>query len=388
MKLGIVGERRRDETRVALSPESAGKFIALGAQVLVEAGAGESALFRDGDYQAAGAAVVPQARQVLAEADMMLKVRAPLAEELRAMKRDCVLIGMLEPPGTAADVPSPQEYADAGIAAFALELVPRISRAQSMDVLSSQANLAGYKAVLEASAHYPRMFPMMMTAAGAIAPARVFVMGTGVAGLQAIATARRLGAIVSATDVRSATKEQVESLGASFLAVEESASEGEGAGGYAKETSEAYRQAQAKMVGEHIAKQDIVVTAALIPGRPAPRLVSRAMLQSMRAGSVVVDLAAEQGGNCEGSQAGETVVEEGVTILGWRNMAGRLPTDASSLYARNLFSFAGLLLGKEENGSACLAPDWQDEILQATLLARNGAVIHPAFQDPAQQGEA
>ena len=387
MKLGVVGERRHGETRVALSPESAGKFRALGMEVLVEAGAGERALFLDDDYEAAGAAIVHDPQQILAAADMVLKARAPLEGELRTMKKDSFLVGMLEPLDTDADVPSPQDYADAGIAAFALELVPRITRAQSMDVLSSQANLAGYRAVLEAGARYPRMFPMMMTAAGAIAPARVFVMGTGVAGLQAIATARRLGAIVSATDVRAATKEQVESLGASFLMVEENPGDSESAAGYAKETSEAYRQAQAKMVGEHIARQDIVITAALIPGRPAPRLISRAMLHGMRAGSVVVDLAVEQGGNCEGSRAGEAVVEKGVTILGWRNMAGRLPADASALYARNLFSFAGLLLGKEDNGRACLAPDWEDEILQATLLARNGAVTHPAFQDQTEQGE-
>ena len=383
MKLGIVAERRRDETRVALSPESAGKFRALGLEVLVEAGAGKRALFADADYEAAGAKVAPDAQHILAEADVVLKVRAPLEEELRAMKQGAVLVGMLEP--HSAESPAPRDYAQTGVTACALEFVPRITRAQSMDVLSSQANLAGYKAVLEAGACYPRMFPMMMTAAGAIAPARVFVMGTGVAGLQAIATARRLGAIVSATDVRAATKEQVESLGASFLMVE--ADGGEGEGGYAKETSAAYKQAQAKLVGEHIAKQNIVITAALVPGRAAPKLVSRAMLESMAAGSVVVDLAVEQGGNCEGSKAGEAVVEEGVTILGWRNMAGRLPADASALYARNLFAFAGLLFGKEGNGGASLAPDWEDEILQATLLARDGAVVHPAFRGEAQ-GEA
>ena len=388
MKIGVVGERRGDETRVALSPESAGKFRNLGAEVLVESGAGRHALFGDSAYEAAGAAMVEDGKRILAEADLLLKVRAPLAEELRAMKRNCILVGILEPHSTGIDAPTPREYADAGITAFALELVPRITRAQSMDVLSSQANLAGYKAVLEAGARYPRMFPMMMTAAGAIAPARVFVMGTGVAGLQAIATAKRLGAIVSATDVRSATKEQVESLGATFLMVEGDASAGESAGGYAKETGEEYRRAQAKMVSEHIVKQDIVITAAFVPGRPAPRLLTAAMLESMRPGSMVVDLAVEQGGNCEGSQAGEMVMRQGVAILGWRNMAGRLPADASALYARNMFSFAGLLLGKGEDGGAHLAPDWQDEILQATLLARDGAVLHPDFQNQSAQNEA
>ena len=384
MKVGVVRERREDETRVAVSPETAGKFSSLGIEVLVESGAGATALFPDAAYEKAGARLVSDAKEILSQADILLKVRAPEEDELRAMKKGAALVGILEPHGATP----PQTYADAGVTAFALEFAPRITRAQSMDVLSSQANLAGYKAVLEACAEYPRMFPMMMTAAGAIAPARVFIMGVGVAGLQAIATAKRLGAIVSATDVRAATKEQVESLGATFVTVEQNeASDAETSGGYAKETSEEYRRAQEAVVREHIAKQDIVITAALIPGRPAPRLVSRDMLRSMREGSVVVDLAVEQGGNCEGSKAGETVIEEGVKILGRRNMAGRLPADASALYARNLFSFAGLLFGEGE-GDKRFAPDWEDEILQATLLSRDGRVVHPSFSSTSDKGAA
>ena len=376
MKVGCIRECRVGETRVAISPETAGKFCAQGAEVLVESGAGGESLFPDEAYSKVGASVLGSAAEVLAQADLLLKVRAPEEGELRSMKKGAALVGILEPNGT----PGPRAYAEANITAFAMEFAPRITRAQSMDVLSSQANLAGYKAVLEASTHYSRMFPMMMTAAGAIAPARVFIMGVGVAGLQAIATAKRLGAIVSATDVRAATKEQVESLGATFVMVEDAdAGDSETAGGYAKETSEEYRRAQEKVVSEHIAKQDIVITAAFVPGRPAPKLVTREMLSSMRDGSIVVDLAVEQGGNCEGSQTGEVVVEQGVKLVGLRNMAGRLPADASALYARNLFSFAGLLLQGEE-GAKTFAPDWDDEIIQATLLTRDGAVVHPNFQ--------
>ena len=376
MKVGCVRECYVGETRVAISPETTGKFCALGVEILVESNAGAEALFLDGAYAEAGASILGSAREILEQADLLLKVRAPKENELHSMKRGSVLVGILEPNGT----PAPQAYADADVTAFAMEFAPRITRAQSMDVLSSQANLAGYKAILEASAHYPRMFPMMMTAAGAIAPARVFVMGVGVAGLQAIATAKRLGAIVSATDVRAATKEQVESLGATFVMVEDSnASDNETEGGYAKETSEEYRRAQERVVREHIAKQDIVITAAFVPGRPAPKLVNREMLLSMREGSVIVDLAVEQGGNCEGSRVGEIAVEHGVKLVGLRNMAGRLPADASTLYARNLLSFVGLLL-EGEDGVKTFSPDWNDEIVQATLLTRDGTVVHPNFQ--------
>ena len=376
MKVGCIRECRVGETRVAISPETAGKFCALGVEVLVGSGAGGESLFPDEAYTKAGAFVLGSAPEVLTQADLLLKVRAPEEGELRMMKKGAALVGILEPNGA----PGPCAYAEANITAFSMEFAPRITRAQSMDVLSSQANLAGYKAVLEASTHYPRMFPMMMTAAGAIAPARVFVMGVGVAGLQAIATAKRLGAIVSATDVRAATKEQVESLGATFVTVEDvDTGDSETEGGYAKETSEEYRRAQEKVVSEHIAKQDIVITAAFVPGCSAPKLVTREMLSSMREGSIIVDLAVEQGGNCEGSQTGEVVVQQGVKLVGLRNMAGRLPADASALYARNLFSFAGLLLQGEE-GTKTFAPDWDDEIIQATLLTRDGAVIHPNFQ--------
>lgn len=368
MKIGIVTEVRDGESRVAASPESVGKFTALGAQVLLQSGAGASAMFTDAAYEAAGASVSKDSQEILAAADLLLKVRAPTPPELSAMKADAVLAGMLAP--DAADTPTASDYAAAAVTAFSLERIPRITRAQSMDVLSSQANLAGYKAVLEAAALSPRMFPMMMTAAGAIAPARVFVMGVGVAGLQAIATAKRLGAIVSATDVRPATREQVESLGATFLAVDADAGEAETAGGYARETSDAYKQAQQEAVRAHLPKQDIAITTALIPGRPAPRLISADMANGMRPGSLIVDLAAEQGGNCELTRPDEIhTTAAGVTLIGWRNMAARLPADASALYARNLFAFAGLLLDTGEANAPHLISTYEDEILQAALLS-------------------
>ena len=337
MKVAIIKERGEHEPRVAVSPESVKKLAGLGLGVVIESGAGLRARFSDSQYRDAGADVVADADAALAGADVLLSVQRPLRESVSRLPRGALLIGQLAPHGDRGDI---DHYAECGVDAFAMELMPRISRAQSMDVLSSQSNLAGYKAVLDAAATFERAMPMMMTAAGTIAPARVMVLGAGVAGLQAIATARRLGAIVSATDVRPAAKEQVESLGATFVMVEsEETAEAETAGGYAKEMSEDYKRRQAELVAETLKKQDIVICTALIPGRPAPLLVTRAMAESMRAGSIIVDLAVEQGGNCELSRAGEIVDHEGVRIVGHHNVPGRLPVDASALYARNLFNF-------------------------------------------------
>ncbi|MBA4210201.1 MAG: NAD(P)(+) transhydrogenase (Re/Si-specific) subunit alpha, partial [Parvibaculum sp.] len=332
MKLAILKERLEGETRVAASPETVKKLSALGLSVTVEAGAGAHASFADQLYSEAGATIAQGAAETLKDADIVFKVRAPSDEEIGLMKRGAMLAAILNPWDDKARL---QKYAAAGVNAFAMEFMPRITRAQSMDVLSSQSNLAGYKAVINAAAAFTRAMPMMMTAAGTIAPARVFVMGVGVAGLQAIATAKRLGAIVSATDVRSATKEQVESLGGTFVMVESEES-GDAAGGYAKEMSEDYKRAQAALVAEHIKKQDIVITTALIPGRPAPELVSEEMVKTMKPGSILVDLAVERGGNCPLSEAGKRVQKHGVTIIGDLNVAAQLAVDSSALYAKNL----------------------------------------------------
>ena len=375
MKLAVPKESHPQETRVAISPETAKKFRALNLEVVIEWSAGAPAGFTDEAYDAAGARLADGGAALLSSADLVLKVRAPTAGELSAMEPGTALVGMLSPYGTRHSV---EAYASAGIDAFAMELVPRISRAQSMDVLSSQANLAGYKAVIDASAEFARAMPMMMTAAGTVPPARVFVLGAGVAGLQAIATARRLGAIVSATDVRSAVKEQVESLGASFVMVEsEEAQAAETAGGYAREMSEDYRRRQAELVAEHLAKQDIVITTALVPGRPAPVLITREMVESMKLGSIIVDLAVEQGGNCPLSRPGEIVEHHGVRIIGHVNVPGRLPVDASALYARNLYNFVSPFVDGE---SGAIEFDWNDEIVTGTGLTRGGSVVHPSFQ--------
>ena len=375
MKLAVPRESHPQETRVALSPETAKKFRALNLDVVVERGAGASAGFADTEYEVAGAELADGGAAALAGASLVLKVRAPSAEELAAMEPGASLVGMLAPYGDREAVDA---YAAARVDAFAMELVPRISRAQSMDVLSSQANLAGYKAVVDASADFARAMPMMMTAAGTVPPARVFVLGAGVAGLQAIATARRLGAIVSATDVRPAVKEQVESLGASFVMVESEETEAaETAGGYAKEMSEDYRRRQAALVAEHLARQDIVITTALIPGRPAPVLITVEMVQSMKPGSIIVDLAVEQGGNCPLSRPGETVDHEGVRIIGHVNVPGRLPVDASALYARNLYNFVSPFVDGE---SGAIRFDWDDELVTGTALTRDGQVVHPSFR--------
>ncbi len=370
MKLAVLKETAEAERRVAATPETVKKFIALGAEVAVEAGAGLSASIADSDYEAAGAAVGPR-EAALAGADAVLAVQGPDPAALQGAKPGALVAAVLDPFRQRERVDS---YASAGLEALAMELMPRITRAQSMDVLSSQANLAGYKAVLDAAAEYGRAFPMMMTAAGTIPAARVFVMGVGVAGLQAIATARRLGAVVSATDVRAATREQIESLGAKAIFVEKVAGiEGEGAGGYATEMSDEYKAAQAELVSGHIAKQDIVITTALIPGRPAPRLISDAQLASMRPGSVVVDLAVEQGGNVEGSAPGEVAERHGVRIVGHRNVPSRLAADSSALYARNLYNFLSAFWDKEA-GRPILPDD--DEIVTGVRLTQSGKVVH------------
>jgi H+-translocating NAD(P) transhydrogenase subunit alpha len=372
MKVAVIAETDADEPRVAATPETVKKMVALGATVAVQAGAGVKSGILDADYTAAGAAV---AADPVNDADIVLQVRRPEGPELSRLKKGAIVIGMMDPYGQESAVAA---MAEAGIVAFALELLPRITRAQTMDVLSSQANLAGYRAVIDASGAFGRALPMMMTAAGTVPAARVFVMGAGVAGLQAIATARRLGAIVTATDVRPAAKEQVESLGAKFIAVEdEEFKAAETAGGYAKEMSKEYQAKQAALVAEHIKKQDIVITTALIPGRPAPRLVSRDMVASMRPGSVVVDLAVERGGNVEGVNPDAVTEVNGVKIVGYRNVPGRLAATASSLYAKNVFAFLELLIDKK---SKALAVNWDDEIIKATALTRDGTVVHPSFR--------
>lgn len=375
MRIAIAKETAHLESRVAASPETVKKFTALGATVAVEAGAGLTSGITDADYEAAGATIAKTAVEAVKGADIVLAVRRPEPQALKGVNKGALVIAIMDPYGNEAAV---KGLAETGVAAFAMELMPRITRAQVMDVLSSQANLAGYRAVVDAAAEYGRAFPMMMTAAGTVPAARVFVMGAGVAGLQAIATARRLGAVVTATDVRPAAKEQVESLGAKFIAVEDDEfKQAETAGGYAKEMSDAYKQKQAELVASHIAKQDVVITTALIPGRPAPKLVSRAMVESMKPGSVVVDLAVERGGNCELAMPGEVAVHNGVKIVGHLNVPGRLAATASSLYAKNLYAFVETLVSKE---TKAVAVNWDDELVKATCLTRDGAVVHPAFQ--------
>ena len=369
-RIAVLKETAAGETRCAAIPETVKKFLALGAEVAVETGAGERASIADADFAAAGATVASRA-DVLRGARVILCVDGPDPQSLAGAAPGALLVGGLDPAGRGDVVAG---YASAGLQALAMEWMPRITRAQSMDILSSQSNLAGYKAVIDAAAAFGRAFPMMMTAAGTISPAKVFVMGVGVAGLQAIATARRLGAQVSATDVRSATREQIQSLGAKPIFVEQVAGiEGEGAGGYATEMSDEYRKAQAELVSGHIAKQDIVITTALIPGRPAPRLISDAQVASMRSGSVIVDLAAAAGGNVEGTVAGERVEVHGVTIIGAANLARSLPADASALFARNLYNFLGAFWGKEEGGPVLPA---DDEIVKGIRLTEGGKVVH------------
>jgi H+-translocating NAD(P) transhydrogenase subunit alpha len=370
VKIAVLKETAAGETRVAASPETVKKFVALGASVAVEAGAGLSASVSDADYEAMGA-TVGAAAATLRDADIILGVQGPDPKALKGMKPDAWLVAGLDPFGQRARI---DEYAKAGVEALAMEFMPRITRAQSMDILSSQSNLAGYKAVIEAASVYGRAFPMMMTAAGTVSAAKAFIMGVGVAGLQAIATARRLGAQVSATDVRSATKEQIESLGAKAIFVENVAGiEGDGAGGYATEMSDEYKAAQAELVSSHIAKQDIVITTALIPGRPAPRLISDAQIATMKAGSVIFDLAVAQGGNVEGSKPDEVVVKHGVKIIGYANTPAHLAADTSALFARNLFNFLSAFWDKEA-GKPVLPDD--DEITAAIRLTKDGKVVN------------
>jgi NAD(P) transhydrogenase subunit alpha len=380
MKIGIPRERRENEARVAVSPDTVKKLAALGAEIMIETGAGLSSAIPDGAYAAAGARIAVDEAEALRDADLVLKVQRPLTateggpDEVALMKRGAALIGMLAPYASKELVAA---YAAQGIDAFAMEFLPRITRAQSMDVLSSQANLAGYRAVIEAAAVFGRAFPMMMTAAGTVPAARVLVMGAGVAGLQAIATARRLGAVVSATDVRPAAKEQVQSLGASFVAVEdEDFKQAETAGGYAKEMSDGYKAKQAALIAETIKKQDVIITTALIPGRPAPVLVSEEMVKSMKPGSVLVDLAVEQGGNCPLSEPGRIAVKHGISLVGLLNIPSRIAVDASALYARNLLAFLTPLVDKE---TKALKIDWNDEIIKATALTRGGQVVHSSL---------
>src|SRR4249919_3705448 len=372
MRIAVPRETDAGEPRVAATPETIKKFKSFGAEVAVARGAGIAAGIPDADFEAAGAQI---ADTVTKDADIVLKVRRPAQNELADYKKGALVIAIMDPYGNDAAL---KQMASAGVSSIAMELTPRITRAQSMDVLSSQANLAGYRAVIDAAEEYGRALPMMMTAAGTVPAAKVFIMGVGVAGLQAIATARRLGAIVTATDVRPATKEQVESLGAKFLAVEdEEFKNAQTAGGYAKEMSKEYQAKQAALTAEHIKKQDVVITTALIPGRPAPRLITTDMVASMRPGSVIVDLAVERGGNVEGVQAGSIAQVGGIKIVGYTNVAGRVAASASSLYARNLYSFIETLVDKT---TKALAVKWDDELVKATALTKDGAVIHPNFQ--------
>ena len=375
MKIAIAREVNAAEPRVAATPDTVKKFKALGIDVAIEPGAGIKSGLLDSEYAVAGAIVSADA---VKHADIVIKVKRPEAGELSQYKKGALVIAIMDPYGNDAAL---KAMASAGVSAFAMELMPRITRAQAMDVLSSQANLAGYRAVIESAEAFGRAFPMMMTAAGTVPAAKVFVMGVGVAGLQAIATARRLGAVVTATDVRPAVKEQVESLGAKFLAVEdEEFKQAETAGGYAKEMSKEYQAKQAALTAEHIKKQDIIITTALIPGRPAPKLVSAEMVKSMKPGSVLVDLAVERGGNVEGAKANEVADVGGVKIVGYTNLAGRVPASASSLYARNLYSFIETLFDKTTKS---LAVKWDDDLVKATALTKDGAVIHPNFQPKA-----
>ncbi|MFG1403165.1 Re/Si-specific NAD(P)(+) transhydrogenase subunit alpha [Xanthobacter sediminis] len=374
MKIAVVAEADLGEPRVGATPDTVKRLVALGGDVAVESGAGLKSGILDAEYVAAGATIAASTADALSGAQVVLKVRRPEEAELSLYTPGTIVLAIMDPHGHEAALAA---MAKAGISAFAMELMPRITRAQVMDVLSSQANLAGYRAIIDASYEFGRAFPQMMTAAGTVPAGRVFVMGAGVAGLQAIATARRLGAIVTATDVRPASKDQVASLGAKFIAVEdEEFKQAESATGYAKPMSAEYQAKQAALVAEHIKKQDVVVTTALIPGRPAPRLLSAEMVASMRPGSVVVDLAVERGGNVEGSVAGQVVEIGGVKIIGHHNVPGRLAASASPLYAKNLYNFFETMVDKS---AKTLAVKWDDELVKATLLTRDGAVVHPNF---------
>lgn len=381
MKIAIPRELRDGETRVAASPDTVKRFVALGATVVIESGAGLNSGMTDEAYKTAGADIAGDAAATWADAAIVLKVQRPIDSELGYLGKSSIVVATFD---ALRDIDGLKAVAGTGATAFAMELMPRITRAQSMDVLSSQANLAGYKAVIDAAEQYVGCFPMLMTAAGKIDAAKVLVMGAGVAGLQAIATARRLGGIVSATDVRPAAKEQVESLGAKFVAVEdEEFKQAETAGGYAKEMSAEYQKKQAALIAETISKMDVVITTAQIPGRPAPRLISAEMVASMHPGAVLVDLAVESGGNVEGSEPGQIVEKNGVKIVGHRNVPGRLPAVASQAYSRNLYNFAALFVHKEKG----LEIDWDDELIKGTLVAKEGDVPHQMVRERHGMGE-
>ena len=369
MKIGVVAESQPGESRVAASPDAVRSYIKKGLGVTVAAGAGRGSFIPDEAFAQAGAEIAAKAGD-LSQADIVLTVRRPSAAIAKSLKKGAIVIGMLDPYGERAGL---DDLAKSGLTLFSMELMPRITRAQSMDVLSSQANLAGYKAVIDAAAHFSRAFPMMMTAAGTVPPAKVFIMGVGVAGLQAIATARRLGAIVSATDVRKATEEQVKSLGAKFVYAD--VADAATSAGYARELSEEDKRKQAQLVAEHLKGQDIVITTALIPGRPAPVLITEAMVDTMKPGSVIVDLAVERGGNCPLSKPDQVIDHKGVSIIGSVNLAGKLAGNASALYAKNLVNFLDPLIAKD----GTLKIDWKDEIVLGTLIARDGALVHPMF---------
>ena len=376
MRIAVAAETDPGEARVAATAETVKKYIALGGEVVIQAGAGLKSGIPDADYAAVGATIAADAQAAIADADVILRVRRPSALDLAGAKRGALVLAIADP---YDHVDALEKLAEAGVLLFAMELMPRITRAQAMDVLSSQANLAGYRAVVDAAAEFGRAFPMMMTAAGTVPAAKIFIMGVGVAGLQAIATARRMGAIVTATDVRPATKEQVLSLGAKFIAVEdEEFKQAETAGGYAKEMSAAYQEKQKALTAAHIAKQDVVITTALIPGRRAPLLITEEMVGSMRSGSVINDLAVERGGNCAFSKPGEIVMtDKGVKIIGYLNVPGRLAATASALYARNLLAFVETFVDKTQK---TLAINWDDELVKATLLTKDGGLVHPNFQ--------
>jgi len=388
MKIAVPKERREFETRVAASPDTVKKFVGAGCEVMVETGAGTKASFTDEAYTQAGATIITTEEELLKDADVVLKVQRPMTkdegtDELGMMKKGATLFSVLQ---ALTSKPYVEQLAAAEVNAFAMELMPRISRAQSMDVLSSQSNIAGYKAVVDAAANFNRAFPMMMTAAGTVAPARVLVMGAGVAGLQAIATAKRLGAVVYAFDVRAAAKEQVESLGGKFVMVDEEAMKNaETSGGYAKEMDDEYKRKQAEAVAEQAAKADIIICTALIPGRPAPVLIPEDVVKTMKPGAVIVDLAVETGGNCPLSEYGKTVEKYGVTIMGEANVPGRVASDSSMLISKNFWNFVSTMIDKE---TSALKPDMEDELVKGTLVANQGKVVHPALVDaPATEGD-
>ena len=382
MQIGIIKERRLDEKRVAATPDTVKKFIAMGLKVNIEKGAGITAAITDQEYENAGASILDDAQRVLENADIVLKVNKPIGptdkdgsklDEVKLLKSGSILVSLMEP---YKDGDLIGLIAKQNITCFALELIPRITRAQTMDVLSSQSNLAGYKAVIEASTTYGKAFPMMMTAAGTVPPAKCLVMGAGVAGLQAIATARRLGAVVSASDVRPAAKENVESLGAKFIAVEdEEFKQAETSGGYAKEMSDEYKKKQTELIAATVAKQDIIICTALIPGKPAPVLLTPEMVDTMKPGSVIVDLAVEQGGNCPLSEPNKVVDRSGVQIIGCTNLASRVAIDASALFAKNLLNFVTPLINSLENK---IEINMQDEIIVGSMITKDGKIVHDA----------